>query len=82
MFVLITTCFDPFWVIIRCISVYLEALFNMDPYFPFIFDYMIKCVLLSGEPLVCLQYKFGLSPTLGSAIYGSATQSHPETTPS
>jgi hypothetical protein len=35
IFMLIMTCFDPCWVIIRCISVYLEAefLFNMDPYF-------------------------------------------------
>jgi hypothetical protein len=32
---LITTCFDPYCIIIRCISVYLNAefLFNMDPYF-------------------------------------------------
>jgi hypothetical protein len=33
---LITTCFDPYWVIIKCISVYLDAelLFSMDSYFP------------------------------------------------
>jgi hypothetical protein len=32
---LITTCFDPYWVIIGCISVYVDAefLFSMDPYF-------------------------------------------------
>jgi hypothetical protein len=37
--VLITTCFDPYWVIIRCASVKLEAEFFVQ--YGFIFDHMI-----------------------------------------
>jgi hypothetical protein len=44
--------FLPYWVIVRCISVYLDAKFL------FIFDHMIMRLLLSTEPLVCLLFGF------------------------
>jgi hypothetical protein len=57
---LIMICFDPYCVIIRCISVYLDAefLFNIDPYFSFIFDHIIMSLLFSSEPLICLLFGF------------------------
>jgi hypothetical protein len=40
---LLTTCFDPYWVIIRCISVYLDAEFFVQIWIHifFRFDYKI-----------------------------------------
>jgi hypothetical protein len=56
------TFFEPYWVIIMCTSVYLEAEFFVQygSIFSFTFDYMIKLLLLSSELLVCFLIGFEL----------------------